>query len=63
MRKSILLILCILMLVGLCGCKSEPEIPTCKSEGCEELELYQEGYCKYHYYLSVGDTILKELVN
>ena len=51
------------MLVGLCGCKSEPEIPTCKSEGCEEIELYQEGYCKYHYYLSVGDTILKELVN
>jgi major membrane immunogen (membrane-anchored lipoprotein) len=35
---------------------------TCKAEGCDE-EIYQDGYCKYHYYLKNGEDTIKNLIN
>ncbi len=35
---------------------------TCKESGCDD-EIYEEGYCKYHYYLKAGSDIIKDIVN
>jgi len=62
MKKNILTLLIMLAaVVQLTACET-PE-PTCKEPDCEELEIYQDGYCKYHYYLNVGETALKDLIN
>lgn len=64
-KKSITIILAVVMTLSLCACDMEIEMPepTCKYEDCEETDLYDEGYCKYHFYLSVGDNLLKDLIN
>ncbi|MCQ2535531.1 MAG: hypothetical protein MJ110_01020 [Lachnospiraceae bacterium] len=36
---------------------------TCKMSDCEETNIYEDGYCKYHYYQNVGDTIVKDFFN
>lgn len=64
MKKNLVtIILAVAMMFSLCACSIELPEPTCKYDSCEETELYEEGYCKYHYYISVGDTILKDLFN
>ena len=35
---------------------------TCKESGCDD-EIYEEGHCKYHYYLKAGSDIIKDIVN
>ncbi len=35
---------------------------TCKESGCDD-EIYEEGYCKYHYYLNAGNEFLKDIIN
>lgn len=53
-----------LLLVAVCmlsGCDMFE--PTCKAEGCEETNIYEDGYCKTHYYINVGDTLLKDIFN
>lgn len=35
---------------------------TCKESGCDD-EIYEEGYCKYHYYIHAGEDILKDIIN
>ena len=35
----------------------------CKYPDCEETELYKDGYCKFHYYKSFGETIIQNIVN
>lgn len=35
---------------------------TCKESGCDD-EIYEDGYCKYHYYLNAGEDILKDIFN
>lgn len=37
--------------------------PTCRFEECEETVIYEDGYCKTHYYMNVGDNLLKDLFN
>ncbi len=32
---------------------------TCREEGCEETDIYEDGYCKYHYYKSIGQNVLE----
>lgn len=34
----------------------------CKAEDCDS-EVYQDGYCKYHYYLKNGEDFLKDIFN
>lgn len=43
---------------------------TCKESGCEETEIYKDGYCKYHYEKHLlGDVVdeaegmIKDFVN
>lgn len=62
MKKRVLaLLMCVTVVAGIfTGCSFEK---TCKYDGCEETELYQEDYCKYHYAIVVGDNILKDWVN
>lgn len=50
---SVLFIL--LMVVQLTACGR-----TCKEKDCKE-EIYDDGYCKYHYYMNVGDNLLQDI--
>lgn len=60
MKKRIITLLLIgLMGVQLTACSE----PTCKADDCEETEIYEDGYCRYHYYLKSGEDILKGIVN
>ena len=35
---------------------------TCKESGCDD-EVYEDGYCKYHYYINAGSDILRDIIN
>ena len=35
---------------------------SCKESGCDD-EVYEDGYCKYHYYINAGRDILKDIIN
>lgn len=58
MKARILALCIIILIVGmLTGCGKK----TCKAEGCDATEIYEDGYCRYHYYENVGDNILQDL--
>jgi len=57
-KKFLLLLLTVILALTACGSP-----PTCKYDNCEETELYKDGYCKYHYYISAGESIVKDIVN
>lgn len=40
-----------------CGAK------TCKVKGCQETTIYDDGYCRYHYYENLGSNIMKDILN
>lgn len=46
--------------VQLTACSLEP---TCKEPGCEETNIYEDGYCKVHYYENVGENVIKDIFN
>lgn len=59
MKKKVLCLFMALMAVlQLTACGSN----TCKESGCDD-EVYEEGYCKYHYYLKTGSDTLKDIIN
>lgn len=60
MKRKISLLVMLVMALYLSACSLEP---TCKVSSCEETNIYEDGYCKYHYYENVGDTMLKDLFN
>lgn len=62
MKKRILTLLIVTALAGLSmtACSLEK---TCKEPGCDETELYKDGYCKYHYYINTGEDIIKDVIN
>ena len=60
MRRKISLLVILAMSLYLSACSLEP---TCKVSDCSETEIYEDGYCKYHYYENVGDNLLKDLIN
>lgn len=63
MKKKIIAILIIaVMALQLSACTFDFE-PTCKEDGCTEKEIYDEGYCRYHYYMNAGESILKDIIN
>ena len=60
MKKRVLtLLLIVICMLSGCGVFEK----TCKADGCEETTIYEDGYCKTHYYVNVGDTLLKEIFN
>lgn len=61
MKKRITAVLLVTFIaLQLVACSLEQ---TCKASGCDETEIYQDGYCKYHYYMNTGEDFLKELIN
>ena len=38
----------------------KPVVHVCKAEGCDETDLYDDGYCKYHYYKNFGQNAIDE---
>lgn len=59
-KKARVLIALMLVAVQLAACSIEP---TCKAEDCSETEIYEDGYCRYHYYENVGGNIMKDIFN
>ena len=62
MKKKILTILLIGLTAinGLTACSLQK---TCKEDGCEETEIYKDGYCKFHYFTNTGENIIKDVIN
>lgn len=59
MIKRVLILMMVLFLSAqLTACSR-----TCKADGCNEKEIYEDGYCRLHYYENVGNNILKDLFN
>lgn len=60
-KKLVALVMAGVMTVcGLTACSFEQ---TCKASGCDETNIYMDGYCKYHYYLTTGEDTLKDFIN
>ncbi len=59
MRKRMMTILAVLaMAVVMTACS----LFNCKEKDCSE-EVYEDGYCKYHYYIHAGEGIIKDFIN
>ncbi len=61
------MVLAMASVVSLAGCTFKQ---TCKEPGCDETNIYQDGYCKYHYgtnqvdeLIDDGEEFLKDLIN
>lgn len=58
MKVKIVALCMVLLLSGtLAGCGAK----TCKVGGCNDTEIYEDGYCRFHYYENVGENILQDL--
>ena len=58
MKKRILVgIILLLAAVGLVGCGPK----TCKEKGCDDTEIYKDGYCEWHYYENAAGDVLEEI--
>lgn len=60
LKKRIMAVFFLMMLLQLSACSLQI---TCKADGCSETEIYEDGYCRYHYYLRAGENLLKEIIN
>lgn len=58
--KIIVALLVMVMALQFAACSLEP---TCKASGCDETEIYEEGYCRYHYFKNAGEDLLKDIFN
>lgn len=62
MRKRLVMTAAAVLMAAmfiLTGCGQEH----CKYPGCTETDIYEDGYCKYHYYKEAGDNTLKHIIN
>ena len=59
-RKFTILLFALAMAMSMTACSFNM---TCKVSGCNETELYEDGYCKYHYYRDAGEGLLKDIIN
>ena len=57
-RKIFACILLGVITFQLAACSFKPE---CKEDGCHETEIYDDGYCKKHYYENVGDNLKEDI--
>ena len=58
-RKLFAIILLAMLALQLTACSLET---TCKASDCDETDIYEDGYCKLHYYENVGENVIKELL-
>ncbi|WP_294102691.1 hypothetical protein [uncultured Ruminococcus sp.] len=42
----------------LTACSLSPE---CKEDGCHETEIYDDGYCKKHYFQNVEENLKQDV--
>lgn len=59
-KKIVMLFMIAIVALQLGACSFEPH---CKESGCEETNIYEEGYCKYHYYIKTGEELIKDIIN
>ena len=59
-KKIAAVFLLIIMTFQLAACSLQM---TCKVDGCDETDIYEDGYCKYHYYKRAGENLLKDIFN
>lgn len=57
-RKLIACLLLEVMALQLTACSFKPK---CRGEDCDETEIYEDGYCKKHYYENVGDNLKEDI--
>lgn len=57
-RKVIACLLLGAMIFQLTGCSFGTK---CKEDGCDNTEIYDDGYCKKHYYENVGDNLKEDV--
>lgn len=50
----LVLAMSLLLTLGACG------VVVCKESGCND-EVYQDGYCKYHYTINAVDSAAKDV--
>ena len=55
MKKGIAILMGMMAAVSLTACGSS----TCQVEGCEN-EVYEDGYCEYHYALNVAGEMVSD---
>lgn len=61
LKKRIMTVFFVMMmLLQLSACSLQI---SCKADGCNETDIYEDGYCRYHYYLRAGENLLKEIIN
>lgn len=59
-KKMMVVLLMVTMMTQVVACSLKK---TCKVSGCDETDIYQDGYCKLHYYEKVGENLINELGN
>lgn len=57
---SALILVGAIAVASLTACSFEK---TCKALGCDETKIYEDGFCKYHYFINAGESIIKDKVN
>lgn len=57
LKKLAILVLGLMMIISLASCKS-----SCKHDGCED-EVYEVGYCKYHYNINKAQEAIGNVAN
>ena len=62
MKKKLVTMLLVgtMAVCSLTACSFEK---TCKASGCDETKIYEDGFCKYHYFINAGESIIKDKVN
>ena len=61
LKKKIAVVFFIMMMVlHLTACSLQI---TCKADGCSETDIYEDGYCRYHYYMRAGENLIKDFFN
>lgn len=59
-KKFLAALFVVIMALQLMACSLRP---TCKESGCDETEIYKDGYCNYHYFVHASEDVLKDIVN
>lgn len=59
-RKLTILLFVLTMAMSMTACSFNM---SCKAPGCDETELYEDGFCKYHYYMNAGEGVIKDIIN
>lgn len=62
MKKKLLVIMMLLVTaIQLVAC-GDIITPTCKEDGCDDTDIYEEGYCEYHYYENIVGNAIEDIL-